>query len=177
MTDITRLVRFTSAGLAELVQAKNQGLKGEITHVAAGAGRYDPTGAETSLQAEWQRVAINDYEDLGAGILRIAALFDGPLEYEVGEFGFFLASGTLLGVYSQAGVLQTYKAASARILQRFTLNISALPTDSVTVVTGSENLNVLMANEFATMAVASVDNMARHVGLLIRVMSLEGQEA
>lgn len=173
MTDITRLIRFTSAGLAELVQAKNQGLKGEITHIAAGTARYDPTGAETALKAEKQRVAVGDYEDLGAGSLRIAGLFDGPLEYEVGEFGFFLSTGTLLGVYSQAGVLQTYKAATARILQRFTLNISALPTDSVTVVVGSENLSVLVAEELAELATASVDNMARHLGLLFRVMDLE----
>lgn len=175
MTDITRLIRFTAAGLAELVQAKNQGIKGEITHVAAGTGRYNPTGAETALKVEKQRVAVNDYEDLGAGSLRIAALFDGDLEYEVGEFGFFLSTGTLLGVYSQAGVLQTYKAATARILQRFTLNISALPTDSVTVVVGDNSLNLLVAEELAQLATASVDNMARHVGLLFRVMTLEGK--
>lgn len=175
MTDITRLIRFTAAGLAELVQAKNQGIKGEISHVAAGSGRYNPTGAETALKAEKQRVAVNDYEDLDAGSLRIAALFDGDLEYEVGEFGFFLSTGTLLGVYSQAGVLQTYKAATARILQRFTLNISALPTDSVTVVVGDNSLNLLVAEELAQLATASVDNMARHVGLLFRVMDLEGK--
>lgn len=175
MTEITRLIRFTAAGLNELVQAKNQGLKGAITHVAAGTGRYDPTGTETALKAEKQRVAVNDYEDLGSGSLRIAALFDGSLEYEVGEFGFFLSTGTLLGVYSQAGVLQTYKAAKARILQRFTLNLSALPTDSVTVVVGSESLNLLVGEELAKLAAASVDNMARHVGLLFRVMELEGK--
>ena len=37
--DITRLVRFTSKGLDEVLQAKNQGLKGEITHIGAGTGR------------------------------------------------------------------------------------------------------------------------------------------
>ncbi|NMY49119.1 hypothetical protein [Pseudomonas sp. WS 5027] len=175
MTDNARVIRFTAAGLNELVLAKNRGLKGEITHVAAGTGRYNPTGAETALQAETQRVAVNDYEDLGGGNLRIAALFDGPLEYEVGEFGFFLSTGTLLGVYSQADVLQTYKAASARILQRFTLNLSALPTDSVTVVIGGESLNLLLTEELAQLATANVDNMARHVGLLLRVLELEGK--
>ncbi|MNF16129.1 hypothetical protein D3C80_2190180 [compost metagenome] len=72
-------------------------------------------------------------------------------------------------------MLQTYKAATARILQRFTLNISALPTDSVTVVVGDSSLNLLMAEELAQLATASVDNMARHVGLLFRVMELEGK--
>lgn len=175
MTDITRLVRFTSVGLDELVQAKNQGLKGEITHVAAGTARYDPVGTETALRAERQRVAIVDYEDLGAGSMRIAALFDGALEYEIGEFGFYLATGTLLAVFSQAGALQTYKSAQARVLQRFTLDISALPTDSVTVVLGSENLNILLAEELAQIAAANIGNMARHVGLLFRMMDLEAK--
>ena len=80
MTDeITRLVRFTSVGLGEVLQAKNQGLKGEITHIGAGTARYDPSGSETALRDERQRVAIVDYEDLGSGQLRMGALFSGPM--------------------------------------------------------------------------------------------------
>ena len=173
--DITRLVRFTSKGLDEVLQAKNQGLKGEITHIAAGTGRYHPTGNETALRDERQRVAIVDYEDLGQHQLRMAALFDGDGEYEIGEFGFYLASGTLLAVYSVAGKLLTYKAAAARVLQKFTLDISPLPVDSVTVVVGSENLNILMVDELASLSAASVDNMARGVGVLFRLMALEAK--
>lgn len=171
--DITRLVRFTSKGLDEVLQAKNQGLKGEIIHIAAGTGRYNPTGNETALRNERQRVAIVDYEDLGQRQLRMAALFDGDGEYEIGEFGFYLASGTLLAVYSVAGQLLTYKAAAARVLQKFTLDISPLPADSVTIVVGSENLNLLMAEELAVLSVATIDNMNRGVAILFRVMALE----
>jgi len=131
--DITRLVRFTSKGLDEVLQAKNQGLKGEITHIGAGTGRYNPDGTEVALRDERQRVAIVDYEDLGERQLRMAALFDGDGEYEIGEFGFYLASGTLLAVYSVAGKLLTYKAAAARVLQKFTLDVSPLPAESVTI--------------------------------------------
>ncbi|MDD1138773.1 phage tail protein [Pseudomonas sp. TNT2022 ID233] len=171
--DVTRLVRFTSAGLSEVLQAKNQGLKGEITHIAAGTARYDPQGSETALRDERQRVAIVDYEDLGSGQLRMGALFSGPDEYEIGEFGFYLASGTLLAVYSVAGKLLTYKASAARVLQKFTLDVSPLPADSVTVLVGTESLNILLSEEFAALACADIDNMARHVQLLLRVMSLE----
>lgn len=59
------------------------------------------------------------------------------------------------------------------MLQKFTLDISPLPVDSVTIVVGSENLNVLLTEEIAELATASVDNMARHVGVLFRVMALE----
>lgn len=174
MTDeITRLVRFTSKGLDEVLQAKNQGLKGEITHIGAGTGRYNPDGSEVALSDERQRVAIVDYEDLGERQLRMAALFDGDGEYEIGEFGFYLASGTLLAVYSVAGKLLTYKAAAARVLQKFTLDVSPLPADSVTVVVGSENFNILIAEELASVATANIDNMARHLGVLFRVMDIE----
>ena len=174
MTDeITRLVRFTSKGLDEVLQAKNQGLKGKITHIGAGTGRYTPDGTEVALRDERQRVAIVDYEDLGERQLRMAALFDGDGEYEIGEFGFYLASGTLLAVYSVAGTLLTYKAAAARVLQKFTLDVSPLPADSVTVVVGLENLNVLLTEELAAVAAANVNNMGRHLGMLFRVMELE----
>ena len=173
--DITRLVRFTSKGLDEVLQAKNQGLKGEITHIGAGTGRYSPDGSEVALRDERQRVAIVDYEDLADRQLRMAALFDGADEYEIGEFGFYLASGTLLAVYSVAGKLLTYKAAAARVLQKFTLDISPLPVDSVTIVVGSESLNVLLAEEIAIMAAASVGNMSRHLDLMFRVIHLEAK--
>ncbi|MCK6186542.1 phage tail protein [Pseudomonas sp. EYE_354] len=171
--DITRLVRFTSKGLDEVLQAKNQGLKGEITHIGAGTGRYNPDGTEVALRDERQRVAIVDYEDLGDRQLRMAALFDGDGEYEIGEFGFYLASGTLLAVYSVAGKLLTYKAAAARVLQKFTLDVSPLPAESVTIVVGVENLNVLIAEELASVAAANIDNMARHLDVLFRVVKLE----
>jgi hypothetical protein len=173
--DITRLVRFTAKGLDEVLQAKNQGLKGEITHIGAGTGRYNPDGSEVALRDERQRVAIVDYEDLGNHQLRMAALFDGDGEYEIGEFGFYLASGTLLAVYSVAGKLLTYKAAAARVLQKFTLDVSPLPGDSVVIVVGSESLNLLLAEEFAVMAVASVANMSRHLDLMLRVKNLEAK--
>jgi hypothetical protein len=173
--DITRLVRFTSKGLDEVLQAKNQGLKGEITHIGAGTGRYNPDGTEVALRDERQRVAIVDYEDLGDRQLRMAALFDGEGEYEIGEFGFYLASGTLLAVYSVAGKLLTYKAAAARVLQKFTLDISPLPADSVTVVVGADNLNILIVEELAAVATANIDNMARHLSLLFRVENLEAK--
>ncbi|AZF51621.1 Phage tail fiber protein [Pseudomonas sp. R4-34-07] len=174
MTDeITRLVRFTSKGLDEVLQAKNQGLKAEITHIGAGTGRYNPDGTEVALHDERQRVAIVDYEDLGERQLRMAALFDGDGEYEIGEFGFYLASGTLLAVYSVAGKLLTYKAAAARVLQKFTLDISPLPADSVTIVVGGDNLNILLAEDIAVLATANIDNMARQTELLFRVITLE----
>ena len=173
--DITRLVRFTAKGLDEVLQAKNQGLKGEITHIGAGTGRYNPDGSEVALRDERQRVAIVDYEDLGNHQLRMAALFDGDGEYEIGEFGFYLASGTLLAVYSVAGKLLTYKAAAARMLQKFTLDVSPLPGDSVVIVVGAESLNILLSEELSSLSAACIDNMTRGLNVVFRVMALEAK--
>jgi hypothetical protein len=40
-------------------------------------------------------------------------------------------------------------------------------------VVGDENLNILIAEELAAVATANIDNMARHLGVLFRVITLE----
>jgi len=167
------VLQYTNAGLQELISAKNKGIQGSITHVGAGTQQYSPSSLQTELRDERQRVAVADYEDMSGTELRIAARFDGDLEYEVGEVGFYLESGTLLAVYSAPDTLLTYKSPTSHWLQRFTLDLSPLPTDSVTVVVGLENVNLLMAEEFAELSAATIGNMGRHVDMLFRVMELE----
>ncbi|MFM9785860.1 hypothetical protein, partial [Streptomyces scabiei] len=69
-------------------------------------------------------------------------------EYAIREIGVFLSTGTLLGVYSQSGKTIGYRTPSVKVMQWFTLNITALPSDSVTVVVGTENLNLILDAEF-----------------------------
>ncbi|UIP28893.1 phage tail protein [Photobacterium sp. TLY01] len=169
----TPVVQYTKAGLAELISAKNQGIKGAIKWIAAGSRSYTPSAGQTRLYDEKQREPVSDWEDISPTQIRMAAAFKGNKEYEVREVGFFLESGTLLAVYSVPGELLAYKSANASWLQKFTLDISPLPTNSVMVELGTENLNLLITEELATLAAANVSNMARHVGLLFRVMDLE----
>lgn len=171
----TPTVQYTKAGLAELISAKNQGIKGEIKWIAAGNRSYTPSVDQTRLSNEKQRELITDWEELSPTQLRMGAVFKGSLEYEVREVGFFLESGTLLAVYSVPSTLLTYKSANASWLQKFTLDISPLPTDSVSVVLGAENINLFLAEELAIMGTAQIGNMARHVELLLRVNDLEKQ--
>lgn len=166
-------VQFTNIGLAELLSAKNTGIKAEITHIAAGDKSYKPEVSQVALRAERQRETIVDFEELSPTQLRMAAKFAGELEYEVREIGFYLATGTLLAVYSAPNTLLTYKSKNSSWIQKFTLDISPLPTDSVTVVVGTENLNLMLAEEMASMATAQIDNMTRHIGLLFRFNALE----
>jgi hypothetical protein len=168
-------VQFTNAGLAELISTKNIGIKAAITHIAAGDKSYTPLVTQTALVNEKQRVAIVDYEEMSQTSLRMGAKFTGNLEYEVREIGFYLESGTLLAVYSVPNTLLTYKSASSSWIQKFTLDISPLPTDSITVVVGTENINLMMTEELAIMATAQMDNMTRHVELLFRFNELESK--
>lgn len=149
------VVQYTNAGLAELISAEHQGLRGTIKYIAAGDKSYTPSANQTVLRHECQREEIQEWEELSPTQLRMAAVFRGPLEYEVREVGFFLESGTLLAVFSSDNTLLTYKSANASWLQKFTLDISPLPTSSVTVVVGTENINLLMVEEMLNSACAS----------------------
>ncbi|RDH41660.1 phage tail protein [Zooshikella ganghwensis] len=170
------ILQFTQTGLAELISAKNAGIKATITHMACGDKSYSPQPNQTRLVNERQRADILDYEELSPTQLRLGAVFKGDLEYEVREIGLFLSSGTLLAVHSQPNQLLTYKSANSSWLQKLTLDISPLPTNSINVVVGTENINLLLANELATMAAATIDNMHRHIELLFRVNQLKKQK-
>jgi len=166
-------VQFTNAGLAELISAKNKGFKAAITEIGAGDKSYKPSASQTALVNEKQREPIAEYEELSSTSLRMGTIFNGEDEYEVREIGFYLDSGTLLAVYSVPNTLLTYKSARSSWIQKFTLDISLLPTDSVTVVIGTENINLMMTEELAIMATTQIDNMTRHLGLKDVVTSLQ----
>jgi len=152
------IVQFTKAGLAELIDAKRLGIKGIITHVSAGDKGYIPSPDQQSLQHEIQRVEVASFEDLSTTQIRLGAKFTGDAEYEVREVGFWLESGTLLAVFSLPDQMLTYKSANSSWIQKFTLDISALPTDSITVEVGVDNLNLMLTEELLIMTRASVIN-------------------
>lgn len=150
------VVQYTDAGLAELISARNQGIKGVIKYIAVGDRSYTPTSNQRALKHELQRELISDWEELSPTQLRMGAVFKGDKEYEVREVGFFLESGTLLAVYSAPNTLLTYKSKNSSWLQKFTLDVSPLPSSSVTIEVGTENINLLMSEEVLTAAIASI---------------------
>ncbi|EFK3044345.1 hypothetical protein A8319_002479 [Escherichia coli] len=171
MTTALKL-QFTEAGLTKLLDAKSHGLRGEITHIAFGENSYTPTKNQRFLGKEKERVEISDYQGDGQN-LRMAAVFQGELEYAIREVGIFLADGTLLGVYSEPGKTLGYRTPAVRIVQWFTLNISALPTDSVTVSISNDSLNLIIDEELAKMATAQISTMHRQIRQEYRLLALE----
>lgn len=173
-------LQLTTAGLTECLQARRQGLKAEITHMAFGDRAFSPSKATTVLPNEKERVEISDYQPAGQA-LRMAGVFSGNLEYAIRSIGIFLSTGTLLGVYSDTDALIGYRTPDVRIVQWFTLNLEALPTGSVTVTVGVENLNLILDAELA-MGVAAfcqqgesiVKNSHWNMRLSERIRQLEG---
>lgn len=164
---------ITRKGLDECIDAKSRGVSIDLKWVSAGDRAYTPNPEQTTLVNEIQRVEFGEYKNLGANQLQAVAKFSGPDEYPVRELGFWLASGTLLGVISAPDTTLNYKAAGGSCIQPLTLNLSALPTDTVQVVVGTENLNILVEAEFIKMAVAHVSTMHRQILQEFRILDLE----
>lgn len=154
-------LQFTEAGLAACLSAKDKGLKAQITHMAFGSNAYTPSKYQKALSSEKERISITDYEELGKQI-RLAGIFDGELEYAIREIGIF-SNDVLLGVYSEPNKLLGYRTPEVKVVQWFTLGIEALPSSSITVKTGITNLNLMMTEEVAKIAIASIDNMKNMV--------------
>lgn len=78
-------------------------------------------------------------------LIHLTTLADGAAEFWVREIGFLLADGTLLAVWSHATEILTYKAAGTDLLLAYDLSLSALPADSVTIVSSAAGLNLTLA--------------------------------
>ena len=155
MSDELQLV-ITRKGLEECISAKSKGIHLDLKWVSAGDRAYTPNADQTTLVNERQRVEFGEYKDLGGNQLQAVGKFSGPEEYPIKELGFWLESGTLLGVISAPGATLNYKAKNGHCIQPITLDLSALPSDTVTVVVGTENLNILIDEEMMMGAVAFI---------------------
>ncbi|ASA54672.1 tail fiber protein [Vibrio gazogenes] len=172
--DIIKLV-ITHKGLEECISAKAKGIKLSLKWVSAGDRAYTPNPDQATLQNELQRVEFGEYKDMGLGQIQAIAKFSGELEYPIRELGVWLESGTLLGVISAPDTTLNYKTKNGHCIQPFTLDLSVLPSDTVTVVVGMENFNILIDDEFAQMAKAQVDTMHRQILQEFRILELENK--
>lgn len=174
MSDSLSLV-ITRKGLNECISAKGRGIEARLKWVSAGDRAYTPSPDQSSLVNEIQRVEFGEYKDTGTGQLQAVAKFSGPQEYPIKELGFWLETGTLLGVISAPNTTLNYKAKNGHCIQPITLDLSALPSDTVSVVVGTENLNILIEDEFTKMAVAQVQTMYRQIRQEFRLLEIEKQ--
>ncbi|QMV14732.1 phage tail protein [Vibrio spartinae] len=173
MSEDTIKLVITRKGLDECISAKAKGIQLSLKWVSAGDRAYIPSPDQATLQNELQRVEFGEYQDIGIGQVQAVAKFSGELEYPIRELGFWLESGTLLGIISSPDTTLNYKTKNGHCIQPVTLDLSNLPSDSVTVVVGMENFNILIDEEFAQMAKAQVDTMHRQILQEFRILDLE----
>jgi hypothetical protein len=157
---------ITKAGLGAVWNETNTGLSAQITHVVLGTAGYTPNNEQKSLRAQVAKYPIAGGERLSGTLIHLTALADGNAEFWVREIGFVLADGTLLAVWSHPTEILTYKAAGTDLLLAYDLSLSALPADSVTIVSSAAGLNLTLAAPLAAMASALLGEQLR--GLLQR---------
>ncbi|PMK93214.1 hypothetical protein BCT90_04250 [Vibrio lentus] len=154
---MTQALTITHRGLAECISAKNSGIKAKIAKISVGDQSYTPSPSQEALRNERQIEDIGQCVNVSDTSLKMAAKFSGDKEFPIGEIAIWLESGTLLGVISEPNRTLTYKAKDAHVIVPFTMNFEALPSDSLTVVVGTENLNIMIDEEFETLSAAVIE--------------------
>lgn len=150
--------RITAAGLAATIAANGAGLDLQLTHIALGSGKYDPTGAETALVNRRETTTIAPGSSAGPATLSVIATFSGYVgaDYDLGEVGFFAgdpaAGGVLFAVASRAGLRYAIRSAAVETYTpQFTLALTGVPAGSISVtVDATGNVAAsLVANHIA----------------------------
>ncbi|PMG66758.1 hypothetical protein [Vibrio lentus] len=154
---MTLAVTITHHGLAECISAKNAGIKAKIAKISVGDQSYTPSPSQQALRNERQIEDIIQCVNVSDTSLQMAAKFSGDKEFPIGEIALWLESGTLLGVISEPNRTLTYKSKGAHVIVPFTMNFEALPSDSLTVVVGTENLNIMIDEEFETLSAGVIE--------------------
>ncbi|MDW6004723.1 phage tail-collar fiber domain-containing protein [Vibrio mangrovi] len=164
---------ITNKGLAAVFNKGNDGLSARITHIALGDHGRVPQKTELGLVNERMRIAVADGQRIGEHQIHVTALADGGSEFWVREVGFILEDGTTLAIWSDTNPL-AYHSANVPLLLAFDLALDALPAESVTIESTGANLSLAAWGEqYITNATASINNMSRHLKLMLRVMELE----
>jgi hypothetical protein len=167
------ILTITTAGLSECISASEAGLSARITHVSIGDVAHTPTPNLQRLINERLRSEVTQSVDLDGNTIQLSAVFTGPEEFPIREIGFWLESGTLLAIVSEPNRNLNFKARNAAAIQPFTLDLSVLPQDSVQVVVGTENLNVLITQEMASIGAAVIGSYVNQLDLKKRIIKLE----
>ena len=79
----------------------------------------------------------------------------------------------LLGVYSKPNTTLGYRTPDVKVLQWLTLSLAQLPSQSVEVKVGVDNLNLIVDRELADMTLVQLNTMQRQIEQELRLVALE----
>lgn len=127
-------ITITDAGRAEIINAENTGTGPVvISEIGVGSGQYTPSATQTALSAEVKRIATIAGQAVADDTIHVTINDESNDAYDVGEFGLYSASGTLLAVYSQT-------AAEGWILEKAAPSTLLLAVDIVLESLNATNL-------------------------------------
>ncbi|TDF41891.1 phage tail protein [Alteromonadaceae bacterium M269] len=180
---MTAILQITRAGLDECVSASRKDIQVRIKEISVSPISFTPSADATALPNEIARVEIAEFIDLGESTLQMVGAFKGEEQFEIGSIGYWLESGTLLAIASKPGEILNFKPAGGAAIQPFTVDLSALPKDSVTVEVGQQNLNILTTKEtalstlaFVRSQIVQVEQAHTHMQLQERIRQIEEQQ-
>ena len=128
---------ITDAGLAEIVNAENNGTAPVVlAEVGFGTGQYTPSASQTALTNEIKRIDAISGGGAGDNILHLTAEDSSADAYTVYEIGIYTESGTLFAVCSQKSPIITKAAASQALLA---LDIALTNVNPASVTVGDTN--------------------------------------
>lgn len=164
VTAITTLI--TDAGLAAAINAAEQGLKLNLTHIAVGDGQVEPTTASTELNNELERIEILSGASVDPATLVVSGVLQSDTTYRIHEIGVFAEDSTMVAIgFRDLGIVE--KAASIEYPIQFSMPLTALPTDSVTA-TAELNLDLAFLGPIAVLTASVADMQRRAIDREIR---------
>ncbi len=125
---------ITDQGLAELVNAQNDGSKAmRLTHAKLGRGQYTPKASQTDLQDPFKTLNTVSGEVIAEHLIHVTLKDESSDEYEVGEFGLYTDTGVLFALYSQ-------EAEKGWVLDKNQLATLLLAIDIALIQTTTDNI-------------------------------------
>lgn len=136
----------TDDGQAAAFNAESTGTELVITDIAFGLGSYDPTGAETALVNEVERVPVASGSRLSPTQIRMNAVWDDDAANSpINEVGIY-AGSVLFAVWSRAsGGALGYKTPGVDFVFNYSMLLTVVPPGSVTVLEDTGTSAVLAA--------------------------------
>lgn len=135
----------TEDGQAAAFNAESTGIDLVITHIAFGLGSYDPTGVETALVNEVERVPVASGARITPTQIRMNAVWSDPVAAApINEVGIY-AGSVLFAVWSSSAGAMGYKSAGVDFVFNYSMLLTVVPAGSVTVVEDTGTSAVLAA--------------------------------
>lgn len=128
--------QLTQIGLDAVTRAQAEARALPMVEIAIGDGQHDPDGTETGLVHERARAPITRSENMGGGVWRCSASFDGTANFTVWEAAFIVDDlGVKLPLYILGSTTRAFTVIGdgSKTTIEISVALGLLPDGSVTI--------------------------------------------